>query len=271
MSQIRSLPRRPDWRWARVVDLSPYTDVQAIARLQNDDATTRELFKFKRELDKGFTHNFTELGDAHKFFINWPIMRLQVEGYLLAGADNERIAKHLGCTERTVQYYHDVFFDVRWALESDNEGWLVAAVFGTLPHHGAHIHDTLGLVHRIAWFGGIDLVERYFKRGLQPEVIKEYVTKFVKDVLGKHVIETVLAKPSSPEDAEMIRVMYDINTKDKDATETPIDKEVEEFLSTLSLSVADVTSKSNLLLPERELRDAEILGHVKDATVNTVT
>ncbi len=79
-------PDRPDWRWARVADLSRYSDMQALSRLKEEDETTQAAFKFKRSLDRGMGAAYPEFDAAHELFMNQPQDRTFMEILLLSGA-----------------------------------------------------------------------------------------------------------------------------------------------------------------------------------------
>ncbi len=259
---------RPDHRWARVLDLSQYGESQAMARLSREDEPTRQAYLFYRDMARDMEDEHPELFIAYRLFNNEQAFRIMVEGLLIAGAEDEHIASIIGCDDpKIIQYYHDIFFDVRSKL--DNPGWINAVIFQGMPHEGAHQGDRLGIMHRFAWFGGIELVEGLITRGLSNSSVIEKLMQMTKQILMRNAARTALTSSSNSEFAhEFLKLTLDDHrASSKEESNSSVDEKfvgaVDTFFSKITLTVADPSAKGNLILPAREPRVHETAEQVK--------
>lgn len=251
-------PSRPDWRWARVAELSQYSDTQALARLSRDDAQTKRAFMFKRAFDRGAGDEYPELLAAHDVFIEDQYRRGILEGFILTGASNEEISEHNWIDPSVVQDYHDIFFDVREGLK--RPGWICSAVFNGMPHKGAHAGDQIGMAHRFAWFGGFDLFKRMVTQGLAPAETQEVLKSITRDVLMKTSVESALSYGSRGDIAhEYMRMAFNKDNfeNEEKSLDTDYEKAIDAFFSGIGISVADSTDQRNLEAPKQEPREAD--------------
>jgi hypothetical protein len=258
-------PDRPDWRWAQVLKLAQYSDTQALARLRNEDALVQRLFRFKRALDKGLGEQTPALFAAHSIYTNRPRLKLVVEGYLLAGADNAKVATSAWCSEEDVQAYQDSFFDVREGRK--HPSWIIETVMGGLPHRAAHPNDITGLIYRYAWLGGIEFMDRFISSDcdISSPKVQLRILGLAKELIIRNSFD-IAATMAGRSDiaADTLKIALDV---DRDSKETrtsgddAVGRSVSAFMEQLGISVADPTDPSNLKPPARELREAEYEVH----------
>jgi hypothetical protein len=201
---------------------------------------------------------------AHGLFVNNQPMRTQIEAQLLAGASNAEIDARCWCDEEVVQLYHDLFFDVRPGLT--HPSWICATVFGSAAHRGAHQKDAHGLLLRIAWFGGLEMLDLYLAgRELKASDLKRF----------RQLIQTNLARLgldlsfTGGHDAESTSVLIQLAADPKDSTEADVDattKAFKQFISELgpSVKLAAPPSVGKVMLPAREPRAHERLALAHD-------
>lgn len=250
-------PNRPDWRWARVAELTEYIDAQALARLRKDDEPTRRAFRFKRALDRGFgADEYPEIEAAYAIYLDEPHSRMCLEALLLAGAHDDQIQEHMWIDGSVIEAYHDIFFCVRPGL--NKVAWVCSAVFGGFPHQGAHRSDRHGIALRLAWLGGYDVVETLMKDGFAPDRARVAMLTVMKDTMIKHAMETSLTLGNSYEVPEWLRIVVESGKDEKvAAADEDLLSAVDTFLDGYALSVADPTEERNLNLPKREARVAD--------------
>jgi hypothetical protein len=252
------LPLRPDWRWARAIELGEHSRQDSVGRLVKEDRMTNLLFDFHKKHGQMQGEDFPEIFQAHDYFQYQVKARVVIEGYLMAGATDEEIAESFGCPPGVVKIYHDAFFAVRPYLHKP--GWIAAAVFGGFPHKGYNPGDQVGLAHRIGWFGKVDLFDKYLSMGLESETLRK-ISELTRQLLAAHSPEIALMAGHRPEQAaEMLKLTIGDGSPDTGRTGVGSAENaaaVEKFVSNLPISVANPTEERNLSLPERELRSHE--------------
>ena len=254
-------PACPHWRWARVVEISNGSYHQVLGLLSREDKKTRTLYDFKREMDTSPEIRFPSYFAAHSIYQTSPALRLAVEGYLLTGASSAEIAEDADCDPEDIDVYHDCFFDVRGRLSK--KAWLCYALFQGLPHRGCHLNDQLGLMHRIAVFGGLDFVKAYLAHGLTHEV-RENLIEMAKDMMSKMTLELALSGSIRQDQVEVVRIALE-KPKGEGAgggLSPEFETALTSFVEAMSLSVADPTNEHNLSLPARERRAREYEAEV---------
>lgn len=249
-------PDRPDWRWARVADLSQYSDMQALSRLKHEDETTQAAFRFKRAFDRGMIDAYPVFEAAYELFMSDPQDRTSMEILLLAGADNNLIAEKLGiASSDVVDVYHDLFFAVR-PYRAKATAWIASKVFGSFSHQGVHRNDRHGIALRLAWLGGIEVAIGLLDGDLSNEAVISALRLIAQGALVANAAETALTGFTRPDQApEFFRISMDMEAAGGSGGE--FEKQVTAFLDELTLTVADPTDQSNLELPAREERVAE--------------
>lgn len=246
-------PDRPDWRWARVAELSQYSDTQAAARLEHEDAQTRSAFRFKRALDRGLAGEYPVTRAAYDCFVNRPQHKWALDGLLLAGATDEQVAVAIFADPSIVKTYHDLFFWVRPGLQ--HPAWISSTLFGGMPHRSAHAHDHYGLALRLAWLGGVDTFLQVIDRQPATSQMTKLLRELASSTLLKNSVETAFTIGSRGDQAaEIMRFSIENGARDDVAVnvEDDVHKALNTFMSTMSLSVADPSDERNLRLPARE-------------------
>lgn len=255
-------PDRPDWRWARVADLSQYSTTAALARLQDDDALTRRAYEFRRALDRGFVPaEYREIEAAYDIFMNRPDMRMQVEGLLIAGADDETIAYQAFSPSKVIELYHELFFWVRPGL--NRSAWLNSAVFGGLPQMNAHMGDLRGTVLRLAMKIGAHAFLEMISAGLSTDTTTQQLKAMVNEVLMTQVAMMSFSASRSHELPEWVGKLMDQKDSGQGAGNSDMDRAIDAFFDGLGISVADPTEQRNLELDAREERfgECEVVSH----------
>jgi len=249
-------PDRPDWRWARVADLTQYSHTAALARLQREDELTRLVYDFRRALDRGMEEDYPELAAAYDLYMNHKQQRMLVEGLMLAGASNDKLCEYGFFNDKLLNYYHDVFFWVRPGL--DKPIWLNAVIFGGMPHINAHHKDVTGTVHRLAWKLGADIFAELLKRGLSSDMNMIQVRSLAAEVLTTQLAMLSFSAGSGRDLPEWGARVLDFAKDQKPGSDsTDIDSILDTLLGKDGISVADPTIQDNLSLPARELRAHE--------------
>jgi len=255
-------PDRPDWRWARVAELSQYSTTAALARLQQEDEVTRRAFEFRRALDRGLMPGeFKKHEAAYELFMNRPEMRLQLEGFLIAGEKDDPIAYDIYSTPEVVELYHDLFFWVRSGL--DRPIWLNSAVFGGLPHTNTHLGDTRGTALRMAYKLGPVAFREMLGAGLSSETTVQQMKSMVHEVLMTQVAMMSFSAGTHRELPEWVGRLMDQKDSGASSGNNDMDRAIDVFFEDLSISVADPTDERNLNLPAREERAGsyEVITH----------
>jgi hypothetical protein len=250
-------PDRVDWRWARVLELTQYSDTEALPRLRHEDEVTRRAFRFKRMFDKGLGDEFPEMHAAHHIYINQPHYKDILEVLLLSGASDEKILDYVWAKScGVITSYHDLFFAVRPGLSKP--GWICASVFGGMPHQSVHHLDRHGIMLRMAWYGGLSVVEDMLKGGILSADVQDKLRSVMKDALLRNAAETALTLNNNSEQApDLLRITMDMPSANSDKDVSPLEEVVDDFLGGLTLTVADPTDKRNLSLPAKEVCDVD--------------
>jgi hypothetical protein len=250
-------PDRVDWRWARIVELSQYSDTEALPRLKKEDEVTRRAFKFKRAFDKGLGDDYPEFNAAHYIYVNKHHTRHILEALLLAGASNSKILEYVWAdVEDVIQAYHDLFFCVRAGL--NKPAWICSTVFGGLPHQNVHQLDKHGIFLRLAWYGGLTVAEELIRGGTLTEEVRMQLRDVMKDALLRSATETALTLTSRSDQApELLRITLDSSEEDAGAKIGEYERAVADFMGDLSITVANPKDERNLSLPAREELDVE--------------
>lgn len=250
-------PDRVDWRWARVVELSQYSDTEALPRLSKDDGVTQSAFRFKRALDKGLGENHPQLYAAHYIYINKSHIRQMIEALILAGASDEKVMEYIWVDDPgVIQAYHDLFFCVRPGL--NRFAWICSTVFGGLPHQNTHQLDRHGILLRLAWFGGLEVAEQLLRGGTLSQDVRLRLREVMKDALLRNATETALTLTSRSDQApDLMRLTLDMSDAGDAGSGSGYEDAVAEFMGGIGLAVANPRDQRNLSLPAREELDAE--------------
>jgi len=249
-------PDRPDWRWARVAELSQYSNTAALARLQDEDELTRQAYEFRRALDRGMRAKFEAHDAAYEIFMNRRDLRLQVEGMIIAGASNEQVADAAFIPDtEVVEVYHDTFFWVRPGL--NKPAWLNSVVFGGLPHMNSHLNDTSGTVLRLARKIGPEAFRDLIDGGLSADTTVTQLRRMTNEVLLAQMAMFSFAAGSGRDMPEWMGKLIEKKEADVSQGGGEMDKALDSFFSGLAISVADPTDERNLSLPAREARVAD--------------
>ena len=249
-----------EWRWVLTTELLEYTDTQAIPRLKSEDAMTRRLFKYRRAESRNMGFEYTDMCAATQIYQTRPHERMIIEALVLAGADNEKVLEYVECANADIEAYLAVFFDVR----GRRPGTVCSMLFQGMPHRGTHVHDQLGIMHRLAWFGKLPIVEKVLGQGLMGEEVQGTLRSILNDTLLKNAVETAMTLGTRSDiAAEMLKITLD-NTADEkpDAgASSEYTDAVRAFLSRTSLTVADPTDGNNLgsMATTPKTVDAEVI------------
>jgi hypothetical protein len=185
---------------------------------------------------------------------------MYVEAYLLAGAENARIAAATRYPESVIQAYHDLFFDVRDGLSSP--AWICATIFRGSPSTGGHKLDAHGLHLRLAWLGGEELLAMF----IQAKRFDAAGLRLVQDVMCTNLMKMgVLLSFSSGIDKETTGLLVtlighgrDSGVSEQNVITDNIAQLITETGSLIGLAVPDDTR--NLTLSAREPRVYELLN-----------
>ncbi len=261
-------PSRPDWRWVRAVELTRQSQATAVGRLKAEDQAVASAYYFHRQAvhEDG---QYEVIAAAHELFVNNQPMRSQVEALLLAGASDAEVAERCWCDDRVAHVYHDLFFDVRGGLHRPS--WICAAVFGSAAHRGAHQKDLHGMLLRIAWFGGLTILEPYLAgRSFDPVDAKRF-RQLIQSNLARLGLDLSFTSGS---DAESTHVLIQLAADPKDSNEQDVDattKVFKQFLSDLgpSVKLAAVSTGAKVMLPAREPRAHERMALAHESLTRT--
>lgn len=253
-------PNRPDWRWTVVTELLEYTDMQAFPRLKSHDTMTRKLFKYRRAEARNMGFEYPDMQAAVEIYQRRPHERMIVEALALAGADNDKILEYVECSSTDLEAYLAVFFDVR----NRRPGTVCSMLFQGMPHRGTHTHDQLGIMHRLAWFGKLPVVEKVLGQGLLGGEVQLLLRDILNDTLLKNSVETALTMGTRPDvAAELLKITLDNTSPDDTNTDGggELGKAVRSFMDNISLTVADPTEPHNLVSMDAPLKtvSAEVI------------
>lgn len=244
-------PGRPDWRWARAVELAQYSPAAAAARLEKEDELTKRAYEFRRAMDHGTEYRHPVMDAAYQLFLNEPSLKMLVDGMLIAGCDDHQIADQAMTDEQVIACYHDTFFWVRPGL--DKSAWLNSVVFGGMLEVNANSRDVYGVVLRLARkLGGtafIDLISAGIANASTLQQLMS-ITRQVLTTQAAMISFTVGGGRDLPEWVVSV-------ASDKANTTGAVDdasKAVDEFLAGITLSVADPTEVRKITPPAREER-----------------
>jgi len=251
-------PRRPDWRWAEIVQLANgVAQYVALTRLKESGELMQRAYRFKCNLDRNLLCTDLDIQAAHDIYFGGGAHRIIMESYLLVGAEPAYVGDLLEMTAEQVQVYNDLFFDVRSRLQ--NKPAIAAMLFNGYPHSNVHLADRLGLAHRIAYLGGFDVVDGII-RGDRLDLLPELYARLGRSVAVKQAMEMAFTLSSHGEALpDALRVLSEsaAPTKEDKKGGSELDELAEVFMSAISMSVADPTNEDNLNMPARELREHE--------------
>jgi len=249
-------PDRPDWRWARVAELSEYSNTAALARLQEEDEPTRLAYEFRRSLDRGCGDKYPLHDAAHELFMSRRDLRIQVEGLIIAGADDEHTAYATMTPDpKVIETYHDLFFWVRPGL--DRPAWLNSVVFGGLPQMNAHPNDVSGTVLRLARKIGHVAFTELINGGLCSDMTVTDLRRMTQEVLLTQLATLSFGAGAGRDMPEWTARMLEIGPDASRGGSDGFEKAIDTFFDELAISVADPTDERNLSLPAREPRVAD--------------
>lgn len=247
-------PTRVDWRWARVAELANLSTTAACARMarEGDDERIRRLYEFRRALDIGMEDEYPEIQGAHEIYMNWPELRLTMEGMLLGGGEDDQIAQRSMCHPSVVAAYHDMFFWVRPALLGRQSAWLNAVLFGGMSSMHAHTGDVHGIALRLALRLGFDGFVNLLDAGLTTQTTRDQLYDLLSQTLLVQASTMAMTVGGAHDLPDWATRVLD-NRSDTGGTDDTSDA-VESFLRGLAISVADPVEADNLSLPAREDR-----------------
>lgn len=239
------------------------SDTRGLAYVQ-DDPILKRGYLFKRAMTKrhGPSIDYPEMMSAYQYYMGTLVTRGMLEGYLLTGAENERIAQSFCCRPEVIAAYHDLFFDVRPRLEAF--AWINSAVFGDVAYTGVAKYDRHGMLQRIAWLGGVDLYESLLSPRSKVKDVAEVYREVIERALVQNSLETAISTGNNPEVAYQLLTTTVEKLTPKDDGQSADDEyqeAVTAFVQSVGISVADPTQDANLKLPARELRESEYEVH----------
>lgn len=137
--------RPPDWKWRRALGAIAGTEPGPSRKWDTDTHAgwIRRAIRFLERHAAAVTvdakydlaYKFPELYWAHSLFSSTTnIIRYSIEAHVLAGSTNYEIAMRTNYTDRIVDAYCQLFFDVRDRLECRQ--WVVHSIIGVAVHHG---------------------------------------------------------------------------------------------------------------------------------------
>lgn len=260
-------PSRPDWRWARATTLSEYGQSELAWRLPREDAFVRLAVQFLTAPGPIREDLVPEVAAAAELIVNRPHERAHLEGLILAGADNPKIMEYMEIPAQVIDMYSALFFDVRGRKPST----VASMVFQGFAHKGTHPGDRLGIAHRIAWMGGVQIFERFITNGLMPDETRNLLKQFNIDVMLKNTAELIMTAGARGDQAvEFVKLSLDVEREEQEAKaekaalaaasagpgEETLEAALSNFTSGLAISVADPTLEANLTMPKAEKRVA---------------
>lgn len=248
-------PDRPDWRWARVAELSQHSTTSALALLKKEDELTLRAYQYKQDLDKGLGERHPELDAAHTLFVAHPTMRMHVEALLIAGADNDLIADACFLSPDVVELYHEIYFWVRPGLK--RPVWINSTFFAGFTHSGAHHADTHSIALRLGWKLGPEVYIALTQSGLNSETARGQIRTMVQDVLYAQAANLCFASQHVHETPDWFRAIVEDKGGGKGSSNDDLGNAIDKFFDGMGISVADPTNESNLSLPAREERAVE--------------
>jgi hypothetical protein len=260
MSSGFSAPTRPDWRWSAIAHAESLSDPRARGYLDKNDEVLQRGFSFKKALDIKFETSlrYPDMTAAYKLYMGPSNVRGMIEGYLLTGADDERIAESFCCRPETVAAYHDLFFDVRSRLHA--YAWISSAVFGDVAYTGVSKNDRQGMLHRIAWMGGLEVFESVLSPRANIREISGIYRDVIERALVQNSLETAISAGNNPEVAYQLLATTVDKLTNIEAEENSGSKDqdtITAFVQNIGITVADPTNEANLKLPAREIRESE--------------
>lgn len=219
---------------------------------------------FKRSMTTNFSPSllYPEMMAAYSLYMGATAVRGILEGYLLTGADDERISESFCCRPETVAAYHELFFDVRSRLHA--YAWVSSAVFGDVAYTGINKGDRQGMLHRIAWLGGLELFESTLSPRANIRDIADTYRQVIERALVQNSLETAISCGNNPEAAyQLLTTTVDklTGTSDPNAAANKEQDAITAFVQSIGITVADPTDEANLKLPKRELRESEYEVH----------
>lgn len=181
-----------------------------------------------------------DIDSAHALWATDPYRRALLEGYMLAGATDDDIVSDLDVTTDLVAAYHACFFDVRHRKRHA----VAAMVFGGLPHKNYKSHDVIGIMHRLAWFGGLEAIRSVVGAGgdAQHDQICEQV--FYR-IIRRQLPEVALSFAYAPEHVlETMRVLREERQAAREAQrerehESAVLQHLRRAVEDLRIEVAD--------------------------------
>jgi hypothetical protein len=154
--QLTNPLRPPAWRWERAMHL---LERRQPASAPFDDAATQVAFRFAMELGRcrgeeqweALARRMPTTALAYKLYTADAVERAMVEGWILTGEGDTRVAEVLGTLPRVVTGYRRLFFDVSGRLSC----WPYINLMALGKRLGqVTVADTPFWIRFFAWMGG---------------------------------------------------------------------------------------------------------------------
>jgi hypothetical protein len=253
-------PNRPDWRWVVTTEMLEYTDMQAVPRLKAYDELTKRLFRYRRAESRNMGFDYPDMKAAAEIYQTRPHERMIIESLVLAGASNDKVLEYVELSNSDLEAYLAVFFDVR----DRKPGTVCSMLFQGMPHRGTHVHDQLGIMHRLAWFGKLPVVEKVLGQGLIGPEVQGLLRTILNDTLLKNAVETAMTLGTRADIApEMLKLTLDTGKDDKEPNVADdYVGAIKDFMGKASLTVADPTDTTNMapVNPTPKTVEAEVIS-----------
>lgn len=258
---------RADWRWARAAVIHDQSTMKATARLLGEDPLVGEAVRFKQWFKGNLGHEeYSNIRAAHQIFLNDPFQKMYMEAWLLAGAENEVVADQLWCAPEVVQWYHDLFFDVREGLRRPS--WVCATIFRGAPHRGLHKTDQHGLHLRLAWLGGLETLKLYIQSKTFDSASVKLIRELMRANLLKCGVDLSFNSGMDADSATFVIALLNEGDQDQSAGKSVIADHIAQLISETSslIGLAPPDAARNLTLSAREPRVYEQLGEPEPAS-----
>jgi len=252
-------PASPDWRWVRATQLADHGIVAVDSPLLlSEDIYIRQAMAWRRANPAIRAQVAPYIDSAVELYTNRPREKMVIEGFILAGATDDQICEYIDIAPFDIAAYASLFFDVRGRKPVTVASW----IFGGFAHNGASIKDRTGMAHRIAWIGGLTVYAKYLTQGLSATEERKLMKQFTMDATLRAATEFALTATSRPDQAlDIIRIATELVKADEEeakaaniSAEGSAEAAIADFVSNLSISVADPTDQANLSLPKEEKR-----------------
>lgn len=197
-------------------------DAKAMPSRTRDDRYVKKAHKFITRLRKNnprtelhLKSKHPELYNAFEIYDTAAPMRWLLEAGIIANEPVPELALYLNTSEKVIETYETMFFDVRGVLE--NKGCIYAKVLAPGISHGAISQSPEIFWKMIAYEGGWEVVRSIFETGTTPPAVMDFYRQgFINRTIKNGFISTACVPTNGFNSSEREKLALDLIQKEEE-------------------------------------------------------